>query len=79
MRSYSLELVERKNGGGGLGKAALLAVIGAGVYYGYKKLVVENKNKNFTYLLTDSTFDSEAQEGDDFTQRVLRAAKKIVK
>jgi len=79
MKSYSLELVQRKTGSGALGKLALLAIVGAGAYYGYKKLTDEAKKDDFTAGRSESTFDREAQDGEDFTARVLRAAKRIVK
>jgi len=77
MKSYSLELVQRKTSDGLIGKVALAALVGAGAYLGYKKLTQE-KTKDFTEVTGGSTYDAEAQEGEDFTQRILRAAKRII-
>jgi uncharacterized membrane protein YebE (DUF533 family) len=81
MKSYSLELVERKTDAGLLGKIAMLAAIGAGAYYGYKKITDENKNKELTDGNSNSgrTYDREAHEGEKFTERVLQAAKRVIK
>lgn len=78
MKSYSLELVQRKTGDGALSKLALIAAIGAGVYYGYKWITDEKKEKNFTDGVNGVTYDAEAHEGESFTARVLKAAKRIV-
>ncbi|MCL2391344.1 MAG: hypothetical protein FWC66_01885 [Oscillospiraceae bacterium] len=77
MKSYSLELVQRKTNSGLLGKVAIAALVGAGAYLGYKKLTDEKKNKDFTDGV-GSTYDAEAHEGEDFTARILRAAKRII-
>ena len=77
MKSYSLELVQRKTNDGILGKVALAALIGAGAYLGYKKLTDEKNNKDFNDVV-GSTFDPEAHDGEDFTARILRAAKRII-
>ena len=79
MKSYSLELVQRKTGGSALGKLVVLAALGGVAYLGYKRLTDEAKKDDFTAGRVDSTFDREAQAGEDFTARVLRAAKRIVK
>ena len=79
MKSYSLELVQRKTGAGRLGTIAIAAIVGVGVYYGYKK-IKEDDNKDASY--TDGvggTYDLDAQEGEAFTARVLRAARRIIK
>jgi len=79
MKSYSLELVERKTGAGVIGKVALVALLGAGAYYGYKK-IKDDDNKDTTYTEgVGGTYDLDAQEGEDFTARVLRAARRIIK
>lgn len=75
MKSYSLELVQRKTGSGTVGKLASLALIGAGLYYGYKALTSDKKNSGSG---VDKTYDTEAHQGEDFTARILRAAKRVV-
>ena len=78
MKSYSLELVQRRTGSGFFGKLATAALIGAGAYYGYKKLVKEeDKSKDESDI--NRTYDAEAHEGEDFTDRILKAAKRIIK
>ena len=77
MKSYSLELVQRKTGSGILGKLATAALIGAGVYYGYKKLNKEDDDA--AKKDEENTFDAQAHEGEDFTNRILKAAKRIIK
>jgi len=79
MKSYSLELVQRKTGTGAPGKIALLAALGAGAYLGYKRLTDVKKNPDFSDGRSGSTYDSEAHEGEDFTARILRAAKRIIR
>ncbi len=76
MKSYSLELVQRRSGV--FGKLAAAALIGAGAYYGYKKLAKEDKYKDLSDA-DNSGYDAQAHEGDDFTARILKAAKRIVK
>jgi len=77
MKSYSFELVQRKAGGGWLGKTAIVALVGIGAYYGYKKLK-EDDTKTAADGVS-GTYDLDAQEGEDFTARVLRAARRIIK
>jgi len=79
MKSYSLELVERKTDAGLLSKVAVLAAVGAGAYFGYKKITDETKNKDLTDGSSKSTIDREAHEGEKFTERVLLAAKRVIK
>jgi len=79
MKSYSLELVQRKgNGSGAIGKAAITALAGLGAYYGYKWYKKRDDNKA-TSDGTGGVYDLDAQEGEDFTSRVLRAARRIIK
>jgi uncharacterized membrane protein YebE (DUF533 family) len=77
MKSYSLELVQRKTGGG-IGKLAAVALLGAGAYLGYKNLV-KDKKKEGPDVPKESAFDAEAHAGEDFTARILKAAKRIIK
>ncbi len=79
MKSYSLELVQRRTGSGAFGKLATLALIGAGAYYGYKKLKGDKNNSDTSEVNNDRTYDAEAHEGEDFTDRILKAAKRIIK
>lgn len=76
MKSYSLELVQRKTGSGAVGKLAAMALVGAGAYLGYKNLT---KNKKGAAESKESLFDAAAHEGEDFTARILKAAKRIIK
>ena len=78
MKSYSLELVQRKTGSGVLGKIAVTALVGIGAYYGYKWYKKDDKKekKNTEGVVG---YDLDAQEGEDFTSRVLRAARRIIK
>jgi len=78
MKSYSLELVQRKTGGGAIGKIAILALVGVGAYYGYKK-IKDDDTKAAAADGVSGTYDLDAQEGEDFTARVLRAARRIIK
>ena len=78
MKSYSVELVQRKTGAGSLGKVAIAALAGIGAYYGYKWIKKDNKDKTYTEGVGGS-YDLDAQEGEDFTSRVLRAARRIIK
>jgi len=78
MKSYSLELVQRKTGGGWLGRTAIVALVGIGAYYGYKKLK-DDDTKVGSSDGVSGTYDLDAQEGEDFTARVLRAARRIIK
>jgi uncharacterized membrane protein YebE (DUF533 family) len=77
MKSYSLELVQRKTGSGALGRLATLALLGAGAYLGYKNLINDKKQKKD--VATENAYDAEAHEGEDFTARILKAAKRIIK
>jgi uncharacterized membrane protein YebE (DUF533 family) len=77
MKSYSLELVQRKTGGGALGKLAAVALLGAGAYLGYKKLKGEPKHQDHEKC-SDNKYDAEAHEGEEFTARILKAAKRII-
>lgn len=61
MKSYSVELVQRKTGSGALGKLATAALLGAGAYYGYKNFLKGKKSG----------------EGEGLTTRILKAAKII--
>jgi len=79
MKSYSLELVQRKSGSGAVGKTALAALAGIGIYYGYKWYKKDKDTKNSTGSTSGSTYDLDAQEGDSFTERVLRAARRVIK
>jgi len=79
MKSYSLELVQRKTGGGLVGKVAILALVGIGAYYGYKKIKDDDDAKKVAVDGVSGTYDLDAQEGEDFTARVLRAARRIIK
>ena len=79
MKSYSLELVQRKTSSGLPGKIALLAVVGAGAYFGYKRVTDTTNAPDFTDGRSGSDYDGEAHEGEDFTARVLRAARRIIK
>lgn len=78
MKSYSLELVQRKTGSGAIGKLAALVFVGAGAYLGYKSLTKEKKYKEFSDVQNGSTYDTEAHEGEDFTTRILKAAKRVI-
>ena len=78
MKSYSLELVQRKTGTGLVGKIAVTALVGIGAYYGYKKIKDDDKKTTAVDNLS-GTYDLDAQEGEDFTARVLRAARRIIK
>ena len=78
MKSYSLELVQRKTGTGLVGKIAVTALVGIGAYYGYKKIKDDDKKTSAVDNLS-GTYDLDAQEGEDFTARVLRAARRIIK
>ena len=77
MKSYSLELVQRKTGSGMIGKVAVVALVGIGAYYGYKKIKDDDKKTDAEGV--SGTYDLDAQEGEDFTARVLRAARRIIK
>jgi len=79
MKSYSLELVERKTGTGRIGKLAVVALLGIGAYYGYKKIKDDDKKEKTYTDGVSGTYDLDAQEGEDFTARVLRAARRIIK
>ena len=78
MKSYSLELVQRKTGGGLVGKVAIAALAGVGAYYVYKWYKKEDK-KDKDSDSGVSSYDLDAQEGEAFTSRVLRAARRIIK
>lgn len=78
MKSYSLELVQRKTGSGTLSKLAVLAVLGTGAYLGYKNLAGTKKPKEYSDENTASTYDAAAHEGEDFTARILKAAKRVI-
>jgi len=80
MKSYSLELVQRKgNGSGMLGKTAIAALAGLGAYYGWKWYKKRDDNKDKDPSSVTGAYDLDAQEGEDFTSRVLRAARRIIK
>lgn len=79
MKSYSLELVQRKTGSGAVGKLATVALLGAGAYLGYKNLIKDKKNKGYSDEKKESAYDAKAHEGEDFTARILNAAKRIIK
>ena len=79
MKSYSLELVQRKTGSGLIGKTAIVALVGIGAYYGYKKIKDDDKKTTGAVDGLSGTYDLDAQEGEDFTARVLRAARRIIK
>jgi len=79
MKSYSLELVQRRTGGGIVGKVAVAALVGIGAYYGYKKIKDDDKKTAGAIDNVSGTYDLDAQEGEDFTARVLRAARRIIK
>lgn len=78
MKSYSLELVQRKTGSGALGKLATVALLGAGVYLGYKNLKTDKKPTEFSDGHSRGTYDAAAHEGEDFTARILKAAKRVI-
>ena len=78
MKSYSFELVQRRSGLDTIGKIVGLAALGVGLYYGYKALTKDTKNQG-TSNVPENTFDVEAHEGEDFTARILKAAKRVVK
>lgn len=78
MKSYSLELVQRKTGAGALGKMVTLAAIGIGVYAGYRRLTDTKKTNEFKDGIKENTFDAAAHEGENFTARVLKAAKRAI-
>lgn len=78
MKSYSLELVQRKTGSGAFGKLVTVALLGAGVYMGYKNLKTEKKSIEFSNGHSGSTYDAAAHEGEDFTARILKAAKRVI-
>lgn len=78
MKSYSLELVQRKTGSGPMGKLATVALLGAGAYLGYKNFVKKNKDKESSDTFKENSYDTAAHEGADFTTRILRAAKRII-
>ena len=78
MKSYSQEYVLRRSGSGVLGKIAITALAGIGAYYGYKWYKKEDK-KDKDYDSGAGTYDLDAQEGEAFTSRVLRAARRIIK
>lgn len=79
MKSYSLELVQRKIGSGGAGKLATVALLGAAAFLGYKNFVKDKKGKGFSDAQKESSYDADAHEGEDFTARILNAAKRIIK
>ena len=76
MKSYSLELVQRKTGSG-VGKLATVAILGAGAYWVYKNLKKDKKENEASDQ--ENAYDAEAHEGEDFTTRILKAAKRIIK
>ena len=78
MKSYSLELVQRKTGSG-LAKLSAAALLGAGAYVGYKRLKKSTPGNARKDSEGELSYDSEAREGEDFTARILRAAKRLVK
>lgn len=79
MKSYSLELVQRKTGSGAFGKLAAVALLGAGAYLGYKNLKKDKKSIECSETQLGSSYDAEAHEGEDFTARILKAAKRMIK
>ncbi len=79
MKSYSLELVQRKTGSGAVGKLATVALLGAGAYFGYRNFIKDKKGKGTADVQRESSYDADAHEGEDFTARILRAAKRIIK
>lgn len=79
MKSYSLELVQRKTGSSGFSKLAAMALLGAGAYLGYKNITKNKQYKGFSEVQKESAYDADAHAGDDFTARVLKAAKRIIK
>lgn len=79
MKSYSLELVQRKTGTGTLGKLAAVALLSAGAYVGYKNLKKDKKQNDLPGVQRNNAYDAEAHEGEDFTARILKAAKRIIK
>ena len=80
MKSYSLELVQRKSGSSSLGKLSTAVLLGVGVYTGYKRLKSSPTTKSAGAASTkDFAYDAGAHEGEDFTARILKAAKNIIK
>jgi|GEM_PF-2524106 len=79
MKSYSQEYVLRRSGSGTLGKIAITALVGIGAYYGYKWYKKDDKNEKTNSEIASGSYDLDAQEGEAFTDRVLRAARRIIK
>lgn len=79
MKSYSLELVQRKTGSGPVGKLATVALLGAGAYLGYKNFIKDKKGKESSDFVKENSYDAAAHEGEDFTARILKAAKRLIK
>ena len=63
MKSYSVELVQRKTGSGAFGKLAAVALLGTGAYFGYKSFIKDKK----------------ASVAENLTTRILKAAHSIIK
>ena len=78
MKSYSLELVQRKTGSGTFGKLVAVAALGAGAYVGYRRLTNDKKNTEGANRRKHSTYDAEAHDGENFTARILKAAKRVI-
>lgn len=79
MKSYSLELVQRKTGSSTIGKLATVALLGAGAYMSYKNLLKDKQKTESAPNQNERAYDTEAHEGEDFMARVLKAAKRIIK
>ena len=79
MKSYSLELVQRKTGSGAFGKLMAAALLGAGAYLGYKNIVKTKKQQDSADIIGAGGYDKEAHEGEDFTARILKAARRVIK
>lgn len=76
MRRYVFEMVPKRSFG--LGKLAACAGLAAGAYYAYQYLTTRDVYEKFDTAPTAAPADDTPAEDFDLTQRILRAAKRVV-
>ena len=76
MRRYTFEMVPKRSFG--LGKLLAAAGVAAGAYYAYQYLTEHDSYEKFDAAQPVSQEDNTPDEDADLTQRILRAAKRVV-